>query len=125
MTQEEIIRYLATASCDLFAAAEAAEAATSTDEARAIAGRVFAMLDLDLFGAPPHVLAVGRRFEDIERDVYRAVLADTGWNVRKAAAILDMPRSSFYGRLIHLGIELPPRYTRQPPLPPATGRGDP
>ena len=48
---------------------------------------------------------VGRRMEDIEAEVIRATLEATGGKRGEAAAMLGIPRRTFYNRLKQLGIE--------------------
>ena len=47
---------------------------------------------------------VGRRMEDIERDVIRATLEATGGKRGEAAKMLGIPRRTFYNRLRALGL---------------------
>ncbi len=57
----------------------------------------------------------GRRFADLEREIYVAALAQTGGNCRAAAELLAVPKSTLHDKLRRLGIQL------QRPAPTATG----
>ena len=46
----------------------------------------------------------GRRFADIEREIYVAALAQTGGNCRAAAELLAVPKSTLHDKLRRLGI---------------------
>jgi DNA-binding NtrC family response regulator len=52
------------------------------------------------------VPVLGRRFVDIERDVYVHALAQTGGNRRAAAELLQIPKSTLHDRIRRLGIRL-------------------
>lgn len=47
----------------------------------------------------------GRRLEDIERDYIEQVLAETGWNVSRSAAILDIDRVTLYHKIEKYGMK--------------------
>lgn len=49
----------------------------------------------------------GRRFADIEREIYLCALAQTGGNCRAAAELLAVPKSTLHDKLRRLGIALP------------------
>jgi len=48
----------------------------------------------------------GRRFADLEREIYVAALAQTGGNCRAAAELLAVPKSTLHDKLRRLGIQL-------------------
>ena len=52
-----------------------------------------------------HVPIFGRRFSEIERDVYLHALTQTGGNRRAAAELLDVPKSTLHDKLRRLGID--------------------
>jgi DNA-binding NtrC family response regulator len=60
----------------------------------------------------------GRRFVDIEREVYVAALAQTRGNCRAAAELLSLPKSTLHDKLRRLGIPL-----RSPTYAPAPAPG--
>jgi DNA-binding NtrC family response regulator len=57
-------------------------------------------------GGADVVPVLGRRFIDIERDIYVHALAQTGGNRRAAAELLEIPKSTLHDRLRRLGIRL-------------------
>ncbi|MFO0573612.1 MAG: sigma 54-interacting transcriptional regulator [Polyangia bacterium] len=57
-------------------------------------------------GGADTVPVLGRRFIDIERDIYVHALSQTGGNRRAAAELLEIPKSTLHDRLRRLGIRL-------------------
>jgi DNA-binding NtrC family response regulator len=53
--------------------------------------------------APPR--AEGRRLEDIEHQYIEKVLAETGWNISRSAAILDIDRVTLYHKIEKFGLK--------------------
>jgi transcriptional regulator with AAA-type ATPase domain len=61
----------------------------------------------------------GRRFADLEREIYATALAQTGGNCRAAAELLKVPKSTLHDKLRRLGISLRRDGVPEPPLGPA------
>ncbi|MBL8607340.1 MAG: sigma 54-interacting transcriptional regulator, partial [Myxococcales bacterium] len=57
----------------------------------------------------PGLASPGRARRKDEREVLAAALAREGWNVRKVAQMLGIPRATFYRRLARYGLERAPR----------------
>jgi DNA-binding NtrC family response regulator len=55
-------------------------------------------------GGEGAVPVLGRRFSEIERDIYQVVLSHTNYNLRQTAAVLDVPRSSVSDKLRRFGL---------------------
>jgi DNA-binding NtrC family response regulator len=47
----------------------------------------------------------GRRLEDLERQHIEAILKETGWNVSRSAAILDIDRVTLYHKIEKYGLK--------------------
>jgi DNA-binding NtrC family response regulator len=57
---------------------------------------------------------LGRRFADIERDIYAHALEQTGGNRRAAAELLDVPKSTLHDKLRRLGLVASRKSAAQP-----------
>jgi DNA-binding NtrC family response regulator len=60
------------------------------------------------------VPVLGRRFADIERDIYAHALEQTGGNRRAAAELLDVPKSTLHDKLRRLGLVASRKSAAQP-----------
>jgi DNA-binding NtrC family response regulator len=56
---------------------------------------------------PPQT-AVGKRLEDVERRHILEILQETGWNVSRSAAILDIDRVTLYHKIEKYGLKRTP-----------------
>ena len=77
--------------------------------------------ELGFLSAPGHaaeptatVPVLGRRFADIERDIYAHALEQTGGNRRAAAELLDVPKSTLHDKLRRLGLVASRKSAAQP-----------
>lgn len=61
-----------------------------------------------------NVPVLGRRFADIERDIYAHALEQTGGNRRAAAELLDVPKSTLHDKLRRLGLVASRKSAAQP-----------
>jgi DNA-binding NtrC family response regulator len=52
-----------------------------------------------------HVRPNGKRLEDVERQHIETVLKETGWNVSRSAAILDIDRVTLYHKIERYGLK--------------------
>ncbi|GIU76102.1 MAG: acetoacetate metabolism regulatory protein AtoC [Bryobacteraceae bacterium] len=53
------------------------------------------------------LIATGRRLEDVERAHIERILAETNWNLSKAARILDIDRTTLYNKIRKYGLREP------------------
>ena len=53
------------------------------------------------------LIATGRRLEDVERAHIERILAETSWNLSKAARILDIDRTTLYNKIRKYGLREP------------------
>ncbi len=53
------------------------------------------------------LIATGRRLEDVERAHIERILAETHWNLSKAARILDIDRTTLYNKIRKYGLREP------------------
>jgi two-component system, NtrC family, response regulator HydG len=49
--------------------------------------------------------AQGRRLSDLERSYIEQVLQETGWNISRSAAILDIDRVTLYHKMEKYGLK--------------------
>jgi len=61
--------------------------------------------NLPIAVASPAASAEGERLEDIERKYIIKILEETGGNLSRAARILDIDRTTLYGKLKHYGLK--------------------
>jgi DNA-binding NtrC family response regulator len=61
-------------------------------------GPMIDQANLLLQPCPPQT-AMGKRLEDVERKHIHEILRETGWNVSRSAAILDIDRVTLYHKM--------------------------
>ncbi|HUL17436.1 MAG TPA: sigma-54 dependent transcriptional regulator [Terriglobales bacterium] len=69
------------------------------------AGATIEAGNLPIAVASPTAPAEGERLEDIERRYIVKILEETGGNLSRAARILDIDRTTLYGKLKHYGLK--------------------